>query len=65
VFAGIKQAYKPADLVGQLVVMAANLQPRTMKFGVSEGMVVASGPGGEDVFLLRPDAGAKPGERVH
>ena len=65
VFAGIKQAYQPADLEGQLVVMVANLAPRKMKFGVSEGMVVAAGPGGADVFLLRPDSGARPGERVH
>ncbi|HVX11404.1 MAG TPA: methionine--tRNA ligase [Pirellulales bacterium] len=65
VFAGIKSAYKPEDLVGQLVVCVANLAPRQMQFGISEGMVVASGPGGEEVFLLRPDAGAKPGQRVH
>jgi methionyl-tRNA synthetase len=65
VFAGIKQAYKPEDLVGRLVVMAANLAPRKMKFGMSEGMVIASGPGKEDVFLLSPDTGAKAGERVH
>lgn len=65
VFAGIKAAYKPEDLVGRLVVCVANLAPRKMKFGVSEGMVVASGPGGEDVFLLSPDEGAQPGQRVH
>jgi methionyl-tRNA synthetase len=65
VFAGIKSAYKPEDLVGQLVVCVANLAPRQMQFGTSEGMVIASGPGGEEVFLLRPDAGAKPGQRVH
>lgn len=65
VFAGIKNAYDPQDLVGQLVVMVANLAPRKMKFGTSEGMVVASGPGGKEVFILRPDAGAKPGQRVH
>ena len=65
VFAGIKSAYKPEDLVGQLVVCVANLAPRQMQFGTSEGMVVASGSGGEDIFLLRPDAGAKPGQRVH
>ena len=45
--------------------MVANLAPRKMKFGVSEGMVIASGPGGKDVFLLSPDEGAKPGQRVH
>lgn len=65
VFAGIKTAYKPEQLVGRLVVLAANLAPRKMKFGVSEGMVLASGPGGRDIFLLSPDPGAKPGQRVH
>jgi len=65
VFAGIKAAYEPEALVGRLVVMVANLAPRKMKFGVSEGMVVAAGPGGKDVFLLSPDSGAKPGQRVH
>ncbi|ARN57273.1 methionine--tRNA ligase [Sedimentisphaera salicampi] len=65
VFAGISKAYKPEDLEGRLVVCVANLAPRKMRFGVSEGMVVASGPGGEDVFLLSPDSGAKPGQRVH
>ena len=65
VFAGIKAAYNPEDLVGRLVVMVANLKPRQMKFGLSEGMVCASGPGGEEVFLLSPDEGAKPGQRVH
>ena len=64
VFAGIKAAYEPADLVGKLVVMVANLAPRKMKFGVSEGMIIASGPGGENVFLLSPDEGAVPGQRV-
>lgn len=65
VFAGIKAAYQPEELEGRLVVMVANLKPRQMKFGLSEGMVCASGPGGEDVFLLSPDEGAKPGQRVH
>ena len=65
VFAGIKQAYEPEQLVGRLVVMVANLAPRTMKFGTSQGMVVASGPGGSDVFLLSVDDGALPGQRVH
>jgi methionyl-tRNA synthetase len=64
VFAGIKGAYEPAQLVGRLIVMVANLQPRKMKFGMSEGMVVAAGVDGE-VFLLAPDAGAKPGQRLH
>lgn len=65
VFAGIKQAYKPEQLVGRLVVVVANLAPRKMKFGVSEGMIVASGTGGANVFLLGVDQGAKPGQRVH
>ena len=65
VFAGIKGVYNPDELVGRLVVMAANLAPRKMKFGVSEGMVIASGPGGKEVFLLSPDDGALPGQRVH
>ncbi|MGK0185547.1 MAG: methionyl-tRNA synthetase [Verrucomicrobiales bacterium] len=65
VFAGIKSAYDPADLVGRLVVLAANLAPRKMKFGVSEGMVIASGPGGKEIYLLSPDSGAVPGQRVH
>jgi methionyl-tRNA synthetase len=65
VFAGIKKAYAPEDLVGRLVMYVANLAPRKMKFGVSTGMVAASGPGGEEVFLLSPDSGAKPGQRVH
>ncbi len=65
VFAGIKQAYEPESLVGRLVVCVANLAPRQMKFGTSEGMVVASGTGGSEVFLLSPDEGAVPGQRVH
>ena len=65
VFAGIKSAYDIKDLVGRLVVLVANLAPRKMKFGVSEGMVVASGPGGKDIYLLSPDSGAVPGQRVH
>jgi methionyl-tRNA synthetase len=65
VFAGIKGAYNPDELVGRLVVMVANLAPRKMKFGVSEGMVIASGPGGKEVFLLSADDGALPGQRVH
>lgn len=64
VFAGIKSAYELDELVGRLVVMVANLAPRKMKFGVSEGMIVASGPGGKDIFLLSPDEGAQPGQRV-
>jgi len=65
VFAGIKAAYEPEKLVGRLVVCVANLAPRQMKFGLSEGMVVASGPGGAEVFVLSPDEGAVPGQRVH
>jgi methionyl-tRNA synthetase len=64
VFAGIKGAYPPEQLVGRLVVMVANLKPRQMKFGLSEGMVVAAGTDGE-VFLLSPDAGARAGQRLH
>ncbi len=64
VFAGIKAAYDPDSLVGRHVVVVANLAPRKMRFGVSEGMVLAAGPGGEDIFLLAPDDGAKPGMRV-
>lgn len=65
VFAGIKQAYQPDQLVGRLVVIAANLAPRKMKFGTSEGMILAAGPGGKDVFVLGVDEGAEPGQRVH
>jgi len=64
VFAGIKTAYAPEDLEGKLTVMVANLEPRKMRFGVSEGMVLAAGPGGKDLFILEPHAGAKPGMRV-
>ncbi|MEM8684549.1 MAG: methionine--tRNA ligase [Pseudomonadota bacterium] len=64
VFAGIKVAYDASSLVGRHVVVVANLAPRKMRFGVSEGMVLAAGPGGEDIQLLSPDAGAKPGLRV-
>lgn len=65
VFAGIKAAYKPEQLVGRLVVIVANLAPRQMKFGLSEGMVVAVGPGEKEVFLLNVDQGGVPGQRVH
>jgi len=64
VFAGIKAAYDPATLVGRLVVMVANLAPRKMRFGVSEGMILAAGPGGKDIFMLAPDSGAEPGMRI-
>lgn len=65
VFAGIKAAYQPDALVGRLVVMVANLAPRKMRFGLSEGMVTAAGPGGAEVFLLGVDEGGQPGQRVH
>lgn len=64
VFAGIKSAYSPEELEGKLTVMVANLAPRKMKFGVSEGMVLAAGPGGEDIWILSPDDGAQPGMRI-
>ncbi len=64
VFAGIKSAYAPDKLTGRLVVTVANLAPRKMRFGVSEGMVLAAGPGGEEIFLLSADDGATPGMRV-
>ncbi len=64
VFAGIKSAYKPEELEGKLTVMVANLAPRKMRFGVSEGMVLAAGPGGEDIFTLTPDDGATVGMKV-
>jgi methionyl-tRNA synthetase len=64
VFSGIRQAYEPATLVGKLTVVVANLKPRKMKFGMSEGMVLAAGPGGKDIFLLSPDSGAVPGQKV-
>ena len=64
VFAGLRSAYAPEDLRGRLTVMVANLEPRKMRFGVSEGMVLAAGPGGDELFILEPDSGAKPGMRV-
>ena len=64
VFAGIKAAYQPADLVGRLTPMVANLAPRKMKFGLSEGMVLAASGDGPGIFLLAPDSGATPGMRV-
>ena len=64
VFAGIKSAYQPEDLEGKLTVMVANLAARKMRFGLSEGMVLAAGPGGKDLFILNPDDGAQPGMRV-
>jgi methionyl-tRNA synthetase len=64
VFAGIKSAYQPEDLEGKLTVMVANLAPRKMRFGMSEGMVLAAGPGGEDIWILEPHDGAQPGMKV-
>jgi len=65
VFSGIKSAYPdPSKLEGRLTLYVANLAARKMKFGVSEGMVLAAGPGGEEIHLLSPDSGAKPGQRV-
>ena len=64
VFAGIKSAYSPEDLIGKLTVMVANLAPRKMRFGLSEGMVLAAGPGGKDLFILNPDDGAQLGMKV-
>ncbi|ANG63653.1 methionine--tRNA ligase [Marinobacterium aestuarii] len=64
VFAGIKSAYTPEQLEGKLTVMVANLAPRKMKFGVSEGMVLAAGPGGQDLWILEPHQGAQPGMRI-
>ncbi len=64
VFAGIKSAYRPEDLEGKLTVVVANLAPRKMRFGVSEGMVLAAGPGGSELYILEPHQGAQPGMRV-
>jgi len=64
IFAGIRAAYEPQSLVGRLIVVVANLEPRKMRFGVSEGMMLAAGPGGKDIFVLSPDSGASPGMRV-
>ncbi|KUI99879.1 methionine--tRNA ligase [Vibrio sp. MEBiC08052] len=64
VFSGIKAAYQPEELVGKYTVMVANLKPRKMKFGMSEGMILAAGPGGKDLWILEPHEGAQPGMRV-
>ncbi|ORU94177.1 MAG: methionine--tRNA ligase [Cycloclasticus sp. symbiont of Bathymodiolus heckerae] len=64
ILAGIKSAYAPEDLEGRLTVIVANLKPRKMRFGISEGMVLAAGPGDEDIWILSPDNGAKPGMRI-
>jgi len=64
VLAGIKSAYAPEELEGRLTVIVANLKPRKMRFGTSEGMVLAAGPGGDELWILSPDSGAKPGMRI-
>jgi methionyl-tRNA synthetase len=64
IFAGIRAAYDHATLVGRLIVVVANLEPRKMRFGTSEGMMLAAGPGGKDIFVLSPDSGATPGMRI-
>jgi methionyl-tRNA synthetase len=64
VFSGIKAAYKPEDLIGKYTVVVANLKPRKMKFGMSEGMILAAGPGGSELWILEPHDGAQPGMRV-
>jgi methionyl-tRNA synthetase len=61
---GIKPAYEPAALVGMYTVLVANLKPRKMKFGVSEGMILAADPGGKDIWLLEPHSGAQAGMRI-
>ena len=64
VFSGIKSAYSPEELIGKYTVVVANLKPRKMKFGMSEGMILAAGPGGKDLWLLEPHEGAQAGMRV-
>jgi methionyl-tRNA synthetase len=64
VFAGIRSAYLPEQLVGRLTVVVANLAPRKMRFGTSEGMVLAASGDGPGLFLLSPDDGAEPGMKV-
>ena len=64
VFAGIKLAYKPEELIGKLTLVVANLAPRKMRFGMSEAMILAAGPGGEDLWIFHPDSGAEPGMRA-
>jgi methionyl-tRNA synthetase len=64
IFAGIKSAYQPEDLEGKLTVVVANLKPRKMRFGMSEGMILAAGPGGKDIWILNPEEGAQPGMQV-
>jgi methionyl-tRNA synthetase len=64
VFSGIRSAYAPEQLVGRFTLVLVNLKPRKMRFGTSEGMVLAAGPGGKDIFLLSPDSGATAGMKV-
>jgi methionyl-tRNA synthetase len=64
IFAGIRAAYDPSTLVGRSIAVVANLEPRKMRFGVSEGMMLAAGPGGQEIFILSPDSGATPGMRI-
>ena len=64
IFAGIAKSYQAEALIGRLVMVVANLEPRKMRFGLSEGMICAAGPGGKDIFLLSPDSGAQPGMRI-
>jgi methionyl-tRNA synthetase len=64
ILAGLRAAYDPATLIGRLIVVVANLEPRKMRFGTSEGMMLAAGPGGKDIFALSPDSGALPGMRI-
>src|SRR5262249_25704647 len=64
VFSGIRRSYDPAALVGRLVILVANLAPRKMRFGVSQGMVLAASGDDDGIFLLAPDSGAKPGMKV-
>jgi methionyl-tRNA synthetase len=64
IFAGIKSAYAPEDLEGKLTVVVANLAPRKMRFGYSEGMVLAAGAGDKDIWILSPDKGAAAGMRI-
>jgi len=64
VLAGIRTAYEPESLVGRQVILVANLAPRKMRFGTSEGMLLAAGPGDKEIFLVSPDSGAQPGMRV-
>ena len=64
IFAGIKGYYDPSDLIGKLIVVVANLKPRKMRFGVSEGMLLAAGDDDEGVFLISPDEGSSAGQKV-